>query len=103
MQACKAWLEAEIRAVKPRVILCLGRTAAQSFAGKRFNLTRYRGRAFRSPWAEVWLASWHPAAILRMPDHVASAQAFEELVSDLKAAQAALTNGSQTELAPLGT
>ncbi len=89
--ACRAWLDAELRVVEPRVIVCLGNTAAQSFVGSRFNLQRYRGRKFRSPWADVWVATYHPAAILRMPGPSARAAAFAELVNDLAAAGAALS------------
>lgn len=96
--ACRAWIDAELRALKPRVIVCLGNTAAQSFVGNRFNLQRYRGRAFRTPWAKVWIATYHPAAILRAPDAQARAARFAELVEDLKAAYAALTADEELPL-----
>jgi DNA polymerase len=63
-----------------------------AFVGNRFNLQRYRGRAFRTPWAEVWLATYHPAAILRAPDAETRAALFAALVEDLKAAGAHLTS-----------
>jgi DNA polymerase len=87
--ACRAWLDAELRVIKPRVIVCLGNTAAQSFLGSRFSLQRYRGRFFRSPWAPHWLATYHPAAILRQATPEARAAAFAALVADLAAASAA--------------
>jgi DNA polymerase len=88
--ACRAWLDAELRVVKPRVIVCLGNTAAQSFVGSRFNLQRYRGRIFQQPWAEAWLATYHPAAILRAPTAEARAETWTTLVADLRKARAFL-------------
>ncbi|RYZ07456.1 MAG: DUF4130 domain-containing protein [Myxococcales bacterium] len=99
--ACRAWLDAELRVVKPRVIVCLGNTAAQSFVGSRFSLQRYRGRAFRQPWAEAWLATYHPAAILRAPTADARAEAFEALVADLRAARALLAGELTLPTEPL--
>ena len=85
IRACRAWLDAEIAAVRPKVIVCLGATAAQGFSGERFNLTRYRGRPFTSPRASAWLATWHPSLVLRT-DGTHSDERFDELVSDLRTA-----------------
>jgi probable DNA metabolism protein len=98
--ACRAWLDAELRAIRPRVIVCLGNTAAQSFVGSRFNLQRYRGRIFQQPWADAWLATYHPAAILRAPSDSARAEAFEALVRDLRTARAALAGDASAPGAP---
>jgi uracil-DNA glycosylase len=86
VRACKAWLEAELAAVQPEVVLCLGATAAQSFLGPRFSITRNRGRVFETPWAKAFIVTYHPSAILRMDD-AAAARAYAELVEDLKLAQ----------------
>lgn len=94
VRACRAWLDAEIEALRPHVIVCLGRTAAQSFLGPRFSAGRYRGQWFASPWTQHLLITYHPAAILRLPDATASEQAFEELVTHLTAARERLTAGS---------
>jgi probable DNA metabolism protein len=96
--SCRAWLDAELRAIKPRVIVCLGNTAAQSFLGNRFNLQRYRGHAFRTPWAEVWLATYHPAAILRALTSEARDEAFAALVADLRTARQVLRTGAALPL-----
>jgi DNA polymerase len=87
VRACRAWLDAEIRAVRPHVIVCLGATAAQSFLGSRFSVTRYRGQWFDTPWAKDFVVTYHPAAILRLPDPAASARAFGDLVEHLVAAR----------------
>jgi DNA polymerase len=86
VRACRAWLDAELSAVKPAVVVCLGGTAAQSFSGARFNLLRYRGRVFSSPRARAWLATWHPSLILRVPQGAPSHERFAELAADLRAA-----------------
>lgn len=90
VQACRAWLDAEIEAVRPEVIVCLGSTAARSFLGPRYNAARGRGKVHRTPWARAWLATYHPAAILRTSDPVARARALAALGDDLRLAAAEL-------------
>ncbi|WP_437969530.1 UdgX family uracil-DNA binding protein [Sorangium sp. So ce260] len=90
IQACRAWLQAEVEAVRPRVIVCLGATAARSFLGGRFSITQSRGQVFRTPWAEAWLATYHPAALLRMPDEAARAAARAHFQADLAKAASLL-------------
>src|SRR5258706_9996805 len=67
VKACRPWLEAELALVKPRIIVCLGATAAQSLMGSKFRVTVERGRFFETPWAPWLTATVHPSAILRMP------------------------------------
>jgi DNA polymerase len=67
VRACRPWLEEEIALVKPRVIVCLGATAAQSLLGKEFRLTQHRGEAIDSEWADAIFATVHPSAVLRTP------------------------------------
>jgi DNA polymerase len=82
--ACKAWLEAEVAAVRPRMIVCLGATAAQAFLGPGFRLNLSRGQVFETPWAEAWMATFHPSALLRMPDERARATARLHFEEDLR-------------------
>jgi DNA polymerase len=84
--ACKAWLEAEVAQVKPRMILCLGATAAQSFLGPGFRINLSRGQVFETLWAPAWMATFHPSALLRMPDERARAQARAHFEADLRKA-----------------
>ncbi len=84
--ACKAWLEAEVAQVKPRMIVCLGATAAQAFLGPGFRINLSRGQVFETPWAPAWMATFHPSALLRMADARARAQAREHFESDLRKA-----------------
>ena len=84
VRACHPWLETELEIVRPRGIVCLGATAAQSILGPKFRITADRGKFFETPWA-LWLtATLHPSAILRMPDEAARHEARAMLVADLK-------------------
>ena len=84
--ACKAWLDAEVAAVRPKLIVCLGATAAQAFLGTGFRINLSRGQVFETPWAEAWMATYHPSALLRMPDENARAQARIHFEEDLRRA-----------------
>ncbi len=64
-RACQPWLEAELQQIKPRVIVCLGATAAQNVIGRTFKLTAHLGQTVASPWCTHTLATYHPSAILR--------------------------------------
>jgi DNA polymerase len=91
--ACRPWLEAEIEAVEPQVIVCLGATAAQSLLGPSFRITRQRGRILRSDWAPSLIATYHPSAILRAPDSARREALRLLFVDDLKLAGKAARNG----------
>ena len=82
--ACRPWLLAEIEAVRPRVIVCLGATAAQSLLGPSFRITQHRGEVLDLD-GRALVATTHPSAILRTPDDERDA-AFARLVNDLSAA-----------------
>jgi uracil-DNA glycosylase len=84
VNACRPWLEAEIAAVKPKMIVCLGATAAQSLMGKDFRVTRQRGEVLENPWAPALLATVHPSSLLRIPDDEQRKRAFAEFVDDLR-------------------
>lgn len=81
--ACRPWLEAEIAAVRPQVIVCLGATAAQDLLGPRFRLTKHRGEVFPTSYGPV-TATIHPSAILRMPEPAAKEAEIAGIVSDLR-------------------
>jgi uracil-DNA glycosylase len=65
MTACRPWLEAELEAVKPKVLVLLGATAAQSLLGRQFRVTQHRGELVESDLADAVTATIHPSAILR--------------------------------------
>jgi DNA polymerase len=83
--ACRPWLESEIAAVRPRVIVCLGATAAQSLLGPDFRVTRRRGELMAwddlAPWV---MATVHPSSILRAQDDESRADEYRRFVEDLK-------------------
>jgi uracil-DNA glycosylase family protein len=82
--ACRPWLEAELAVVKPRVLVLLGATAAQSLLGSSFRVTKMRGVPVESELAPSVLATVHPSSILRAPDEEARREAMRDFVSDLK-------------------
>jgi DNA polymerase len=81
--ACRPWLETEIALVKPRIIVCLGATAAQALLGKAFKVTRQRGEFVPSPLAPLVLATVHPSALLRAPDEETRRAETRRFVEDL--------------------
>ena len=81
MSACRPWLDAELELVRPRVLVCLGATAAQALLGRQFRVTKQRGVPVESPLAERVLATIHPSAILRAEDRDAEYAGF---VDDLR-------------------
>ena len=83
VRACSPWLEAEIRLIRPKVILCLGATAAQSLLGRSFRLTQHRGESMPHAWAPSVVATTHPSAILRAPDEEQRHEEYRKLVADL--------------------
>jgi len=82
--ACRPWLEAELAAVRPRVVVALGATAAQSLLGKDFRVTRQRGEPIGSPHAEHVVATVHPSSILRPRDAGARRAELAAFVDDLR-------------------
>jgi uracil-DNA glycosylase family protein len=81
--ACRPWLDAELAVVKPRVLVCLGATAAQALLGRQFRVTQQRGKPVESDLAEQVLATVHPSSILRA-DPETREREYGELVKDLK-------------------
>jgi DNA polymerase len=79
--ACRPWVEAELAAVRPRALVLMGATAAQSLLGKSFKVTQSRGLPLDSDLAELVLATIHPSAVLRTDDREAM---FAGLVDDLR-------------------
>jgi DNA polymerase len=74
VKACRPWLEAELRTVKPAVIVCLGAVAAQSVLGPQFKLMQGRGKVVSSEIAARVVATIHPSAVLRAPDSAGRAE-----------------------------
>jgi uracil-DNA glycosylase len=88
--ACRPWLDAEIAVVKPKVVVCLGATAAQALLGASFRVTKSRGKLVRSELAPRVMATVHPSSILRAPDDASRRLAAKAFVKDLRALARAL-------------
>ena len=84
IEACRPWLEAELKAVKPTGLLALGATAAKALFGPSVRVTRDRGQLLDSPLAPVAALTLHPSAILRLRDHDEREEALTILVDDLR-------------------
>ena len=91
IDACHQWIEGEIRAVKPHVIVALGATAAKALIGPGFKVTVQRGRFVESPLARYVFATFHPSALLRLREDEEREAAFQQLVKDLKLIKKALS------------
>ena len=88
--ACRPWLEAEISLVKPKVIVCLGATAAQALLGPQFRVSKQRGQFIESTLAPYVVATVHPSSILRAPDETRRDEK-RKFIDDLKTVARVLT------------
>jgi uracil-DNA glycosylase len=88
--ACRPWLDAELAVVKPRVLVCLGATAAQALLGRQFRVTRDRGQFVEWPYQPLALATVHPSSILRAPEDADRTALMAGFVADLRVVADAL-------------
>jgi uracil-DNA glycosylase family protein len=84
IEACRPWLDAELKVVQPKVLVCLGASAAQALLGRNFRVTRDRGKPIKSDLAPYVIATTHPASILRAPDSASRELQRQEFVRDLE-------------------
>jgi uracil-DNA glycosylase family protein len=87
-RACRPWLEAELAVIRPRILVCLGATAAQSVIGAGYRVTKERGQFVQHPWAPQATSTVHPSAVLRAPDEQRHIE-YQRFVDDLKKVRAA--------------
>ena len=92
IQACRPWLETEIALVKPRILVCLGATAAQALLGRAFKVSQQRGRLVASDLAPLVAATVHPSSILRARGDDARHLEMKRFVADLKQIAAQLSD-----------
>ena len=95
--ACRPWLEAELGSVKPKMLICLGATAAQALLGRQFRVTRDRGKLIESPLAPMVMATVHPSSILRAADDESRRVEMKRFVEDLRSAAEALATETPSE------
>jgi len=84
IQACRPWLDAELAAVRPKVLVCLGASAAQALLGKDFRVSRQRGKLIESSLASYVIATVHPSSILRARDDESRYAQLQAFIQDLR-------------------
>src|SRR6476660_6687511 len=84
--ACRPWLEAELRIVKPNLVVAMGATASHTIFGPGFRVTRERGKMLSSKLAPRVLATVHPSSLLRQTDEASRKREYKHFVLDLRAA-----------------
>ena len=84
--ACRPWLEAELRLVRPSLVVAMGATAAQTMFGPSFRVTRDRGKVLSSKLAPKVVATVHPSSLLRQPDEESRRREYKNFVADLRVA-----------------
>jgi uracil-DNA glycosylase len=82
--ACRPWLEAELEAIKPELLVLLGATAAQSLLGSQCRITKHRGQPMQTDWAPWTMATYHPSALLRSKDLPGGDELRENFLADLQ-------------------
>ena len=85
--ACKPWLEAEFEVIHPKVVVCLGATAAQSLLGRVVRITQERGKFFNSELGAAVFVTIHPSAILRQRGESEREQEYRRFVTDMRLVQ----------------
>jgi uracil-DNA glycosylase len=86
VEACLQWLEGEIAAVQPAIIVCLGATAAKALLGAAFRITASRGELRRPEGLPPVIATFHPSYLLRLKDRPGGEEAYDLFVADLRKA-----------------
>jgi len=86
IEACYQWLQGEMEAVRPALVVCLGATAAKTLLGPRFKITQSRGQVQQREGLPDVIATYHPSFLLRIKDRPEGEQAYSEFVADLRAA-----------------
>ncbi|MGH7713368.1 MAG: UdgX family uracil-DNA binding protein [Gemmatimonadaceae bacterium] len=90
IRACLPWLSAELAVIQPKVLVCLGATAAQALLGRQFRVTTQRGQALSSDLAEYTVATVHPSSVLRQQTPEDREAALQAMIDDLRVVAALL-------------
>jgi DNA polymerase len=83
IRACHPWLEAELAAIRPHLVVCLGATAAQAMLGRAVRIATERGKVQDSPSGIPVMVTVHPSAILRAPEESDRHREYAHLVREL--------------------
>jgi DNA polymerase len=92
IEACRRWLEGELAAIRPEIVVCLGATAAKALLGRDFKVSVSRGKFMKSAHAPHVFATFHPSALLRLRDDEEREAAFRQFVKDLELVKKALAS-----------
>jgi len=84
VMACKPWLEAEFEVLKPKIVVCMGTTAAQAVLGKTVLITRERGKFTESDSGLVTFITIHPSAIYRQRDRSEQEKEYDRFAEEMK-------------------
>jgi uracil-DNA glycosylase len=95
IEACRPWLDAELRALRPDIVVCLGATAVRAAFGKNLPVLKNRGRWMPSLLSSNTTITVHPSSILRAIDPAAKEKAYADFVADLNAVAKALRSRSK--------
>jgi DNA polymerase len=88
--ACRPWFDEEVKAVRPKVIVCLGATAAQALLGPKFKVTQDRGRIISTGDVPI-IATVHPSSILRATDDESRHSEMARFIDDLRVVAAQIS------------
>jgi DNA polymerase len=92
VMACKPWLEAELGVVRPKIVVCMGATAAQSVLGKSVLITKERGKFIESHSGPIAFITIHPSAIYRHREKEEQEKEYLRFVSEMKKVQRKLNS-----------
>jgi uracil-DNA glycosylase len=82
--ACKPWLEAEIQAIHPKVVVCLGATAAQAMAGRIVKITQERGKFLEGDSGVTIFITIHPSSIYRLRERAEQEKEYHRFAAEMK-------------------
>ena len=91
--ACRPWLDHEIELIRPKVLVCLGATAAQALLGRAFRVSVQRGQVLTTPLADHAVATVHPSSILRQQTSEERRREMARFTADLEVVAELLGEG----------
>ena len=91
VDACRPWLDEELRVIQPEALVLLGATAAKALLGSSFRVTQRRGELLDSDLAPIVSATIHPSSILRQPDEDSRVEERDAFAADLRVVVRALS------------
>jgi DNA polymerase len=97
IRACRDWLDGELGAVRPRLVVLLGAVAGEAMFGSRYRVDDHKGQAEDASlgsWRGLMVGTIHPSAVLRGPDQEARDRAYAGLVADLAVAREAAADAA---------